>query len=312
MAVAATWGNQPVPWTGTDTPIKDYFPVVDQNAPYIVVTNAVYGFDVELTVPDGFVYVTLERRQNGMTLPVYGAQNLKPPNQLAATYNIHDTMVLQNTRTEYRGVGLWTDGSTSEIVKGPWVSAGNMYVDFGADVLFNIDHPDVRLGVHVEDIGEQSYSSKREVVFALGRPDPVVVSGRRHYPSSVVTLLTLDDKGRRDMMWALGHSSHMAFSPQHPNYGYDHVPYWSIGEITESRTSIRGYEPSRRWRLEVQEITPPRPAELIASPPIDIPEPPVDPPPHGGDWGDATILWSTYQNSYWSAVPTLWGDVAGA
>jgi hypothetical protein len=52
----------------------------------------------------------------------------------------------------------------------------------------------------------------------------------------------------------------VAFVPQYPDYGLAGVVYFAIGEVIEERTSPKAVESSRRWIVDVQQISAP-PAE---------------------------------------------------
>ena len=281
----------------------------------IVVTKGLFGFHIVLTVPDDTVYVTLERRANDIILPVENASNLTVTDKLATEITVDDYSALQNTVVEYRAVSLWTDGATSEIVKGAWTRMDADFLNFGGDTLFSASRPDLRLQVTVEQISTVTRNTPQEIVYGLDRADPIVVSGRTRYPEAQLTFYTFDDPSRRQLLSLLRNTDIMALSPWKPNFGWDGVPYFAIGRFTEDRPSPRGYEPTRKWVVDIHQVEPYAPAYGVGSSPTPVPppdnngpstDPNTDPDPEG------TILWNVYLDDRWRDIGTMdWGEVAG-
>lgn len=275
-----------------------------------------YGFTVSLGVPEGTLYVSAERRANGITMPVEGAVNITVPGGTAQTLTVTDVSALQNTPVEYRAVSLWSDGTTSELVKGEWTTVSD-YLDFGSDYLFHATRPDIRLPVTVESFPEQASEITQEIVFPLDRPDPIVISGRRRYPSAQLTVLTFSDAERRDMRTLMNSTDVVAFSPWQSTYGFDKVTYWALGKVTESRVTARGFNPLRRWKMEIQQVEPPLPENPVTSRPTPVPPPssggdPITNPPPGVPDPEGSIVWEQYLSQRWSALASSqWGEVAG-
>jgi hypothetical protein len=134
--------------------------------------------------------------------------------------------------------------------------------DFGGDVIFDLGKPWAGLVVNVESFPTQNYDIARDVANVWDRPDPVVVSGERQLPSGTLNLLTLSVGERGALKDTLFTGNIVAFSPAHPAYGVDSPSYFSVGKVTEERTSPLALEESRRWALEVQQVEPPRSSYL--------------------------------------------------
>ena len=281
----------------------------------VTVEKELFGFLAHMSVPDGTVYVTLERRANGVIRAVEGADSITVPDKLATEFDVEDFSALQNTVVEYRAVSLWTDGATSEIIKGDWVLMDTDYLNFGGDVLFHAARPDLRMKVTVASIGAVSRDTPQEIVYGMDRADPIVVSGRTRYPTGQVTLYTFSDEDRRQLLFLVRNTDILAFSPWKPNYGYDIVPYLAVGKTVEERPSPRGNEPTRKWTLDFQQVEPAVPEEKIGSSPTPVPPPGNEKPPSQPDPEpdpEGTILWNAYLDSRWRDAGTMtWGEVAG-
>jgi hypothetical protein len=274
-----------------------------------------FGFIVTMSVPEGTMFVSLERRANGVTMPVEGAVNITNADGWERNIVVDDFGAPQNTGIQYRAVALWTDGTTSEVVRGGWVSTPE-FLNFGADYLSHATRPDIRMAITVESLPELTRDIKQEVIYALDRPDPIVVSGRRQYPSGQLSLLTFTAAERRALLQMISLTDVVALAPWQTTYGFDRVMHFSVGRVNESRVSRRATEPARRWSLEVQQVEPPLPENPIVSPNL------IDPPSSGGgpigvadpnvpDPTGAT-LWSNYLTSRWRQLAfNNWGEVAG-
>ena len=129
--------------------------------------------------------------------------------------------------------------------------------DFGGDVIFDLGMPWAGIPVIVESFITQTYSIQREVISVWDRPDPVVVSGVRQFPSGTLQLLTLELTERKALLDTIRSGNLIAFSPWKPEYGLDSLTYFSIGNVQEERPSRLAIEPSRRWSLEVQQVRQP-------------------------------------------------------
>lgn len=281
----------------------------------IAVTKDQFGFQIVMSVPDDTVYVTLERRANDVIKPVDGADSITIVDKLATEITVKDFSALQNTVIEYRAVSLWTDGATSEIVKGDWTRMDADFLNFGGDILFHASRPDLRLKVTVAGISTVTRDTPQEIVYGLDRSDPIVVSGRTRYPAGQLSLYTFEDSARRQLLSLLQNTDVLALSPWQPNFGWDVVPYFAIGRVAEERPSPRGYEPTRRWVLDVHQVEPLSPYDGVGSSPTPVPPPGNERPPSAPDPDpdpEGTILWNAYLADRWRDIGTMtWGEVAG-
>ena len=201
----------------------------------------------------GGTQFTVYRVTPDATQAVRGALRKDSTNALV----VADYEAPQNTPLAYYAEA--TDGvmtKVSDIVQ----PAG--MIDRGGDVIFGLTNPLAWLKVTVESFPELVSKGRRDVVEVVGRPDPVVVSDTRLYPSGALTLITLTESERQAMNTLLADGNIIAFSPASPEYGFADVWYFSVGDVREVRTSSLGYEESRRFTLDVQRIAPP-PADFI-------------------------------------------------
>jgi hypothetical protein len=143
------------------------------------------------------------------------------------------------------------------------VAAGQF--DFGGDVIFDLGKPWAGLVVLVESFPQQDYDIARDVANVWDRPDPVVVSGERQLPSGTLNLLTLSVGDLGALKDTLFTGNVVAFSPHDPRYGVDSPSYYSVGKVSEVRTSTFALEESRRWALDVQQVEPPRSSYMYPS-----------------------------------------------
>lgn len=128
---------------------------------------------------------------------------------------------------------------------------------FPGDVLFDLSDPRRGMVINVESFKTNQYGISRDVQRVWGRKDPVVISGVREYPAGELRLYTLTLAERQNFLDIINNGSTVAFSPHSPSYGLDGVIYFAIGNVTEERTSSKAIEPSRRWILEVQQVSQP-------------------------------------------------------
>lgn len=154
----------------------------------------------------------------------------------------------QNTAISYQAI---SPQEASNVV-----AAGSF--DFGGDVIFDLGKPWAGLVVNVESFPQQDYDIARDVANVWDRPDPVVVSGERQMPSGTLNLITLSVGEKGALKDTLFTGNVVAFSPADPRYGVDSPSYYSVGKVSEARTSPLALEESRRWALEVQQVEPPR------------------------------------------------------
>lgn len=135
-------------------------------------------------------------------------------------------------------------------------------VDRGGDYLFGLVNPLAGMAVNVVGFSELSRSSRQEVVTVIGRPDPVVVSDVLQYPTGTMTVATLTDSERLNLLSLAAGGTILAFSPRYTNYGFSDVWYLSVSRLTEQRVSRIGTRPERLFTMEFQRVSPP-PANFV-------------------------------------------------
>lgn len=279
--------------------------------PTVSISKGAFWFLITVNAA-GASKITVEREVNGVVHPVEGAQDILP---IADTFSVYDYMAMQRVRHRYRATRYDPNplnNNELEPTRGAWVATpDDTYLDFGGDVLFDAANPAIRASVVVEGIDLMKRSVNQNVVNVIGRPDPVVVSSVRHWPSGSLRLLTLTDDDRRTLIQLLDNSNIVAFSPRGPEYGYDSVPFYAVGDVDETRPSPRGYEPARRWMLTVQQVAAPK---LLLKNVDDGVGGGTTPPGGGGDGTTpGTRVWSDYSSTKdWTDLDhTDWQTVAG-
>lgn len=288
--------------------------------PTVVLSKNAYGFTAVINAP-GASLLTLQREVNGVVQNVDGAERILP---IADDTTVHDFTAMQHVMHKYRAIRYDNDplnpGGLVATV-GDWVATPqDLYLDFGADVIFHAARPEVRMPIIVEGFDAITRKISQSVVHVIGRADPVVVSGVRSYGAGTLRLITLEDQDRRDLLALLSMTDIIAFSPHQPTYGFDFVPFYAVGDVVEERPSPRGYQPARRWTLNVQRVDAPRPARSNVGgtvPPPDGPVnplPPVNPPTPENPDPDPTPArrWADYTNRKWTDIDHVqWRDIAG-
>jgi hypothetical protein len=189
----------------------------------------------------------------------------------------------QNVEVSYRATST-PGGPSAEVPAGSF--------DFGGDVIFDLGKPWAGLVVTVESFPQQDYDIPRDVVGVWDRPDPIVVSGERRLPSGMLNLITLSLGQKGALSDTLFTGNIVAFSPWKPTYGLPSPAYYSVGKVTETRTSPLAEEDSRRWALEVQQVSAPRSTYV---------------------YPEGTTTWQQVKTvGQWSAqLGKLWYEVAG-
>ena len=202
----------------------------------------------------------------------------------AGALNAADYEAPQNQALSY--VAVVTDGSTAKTSAIVTVTGT---LDRGADVLFGLTNPLATVPVHVLGIPDLTTNVMQESVRVVGRPDPVVVSDVRSYPTGTLMLATISDAERLAVNSLLASGLVLAFSPRYPSYGFDDVWYLSIGAVTEKRSSEDVTAPEREWDLAFQRISPP-PADFIG--------------PAFATWNDVYVAGDTWAATL--AAATTW------
>jgi hypothetical protein len=129
--------------------------------------------------------------------------------------------------------------------------------NFGGDVIFDLADPKRGMVINVESLPTLQRQISRDVQRVWGRPDPVVISGVREMPTGTLNLLTLNLDERDNLLSIIQNGSTIAFAPHKRDYGLPGLMYLAVGNVSESRVTNLARESTRRWALEVQEVTPP-------------------------------------------------------
>lgn len=129
--------------------------------------------------------------------------------------------------------------------------------NWGRDNILDLGDPKRSMLIWVEKFQQYKYGISRDVQRVWGRRDPVVISGVREMLSGQLSLITLGLGERENFLNIIKNGSTVAFVPQYPEYGLEGIMYFAVGDVTEERTSTKAREDSRRWLLDVQQVSPP-------------------------------------------------------
>jgi len=217
----------------------------------------------------------------GRTL-VRGAENLTA---VSGQTIFVDYELPQNTPISY----VATTTVTTVVSTSNTVVVGS--VDFGGDVIFDLGTPWSGMQVYVESFASAQYAISQETLSVWDRPDPVVVSGVRQLPAGKLVLITLTLAARASLLDIIRSGNVVGFLQWQPSYGLDPVTYFSVGSVNEVRVSKFATEPTRRWELDVQQVSMPPAAKMYPT---------------------GTVTWLTVKNANWAAyLPKQWYEVAG-
>lgn len=113
------------------------------------------------------------------------------------------------------------------------------------------------VGCTVGEISDLEYASRDSVMQIIGRRSPVVVRDLRSNPTGKLTLITSTDAEARAMRAIVNGGNSLCLSPASSAYGIDSPLHFVATDVTESRVTRLGVEPTRRWTLEFLVIDPP-------------------------------------------------------
>lgn len=131
-------------------------------------------------------------------------------------------------------------------------------IDRGGDYLFDLSTPLNGMLVRIVSLPSLAREPKAELVWVDGRPDPIVTTGVLRMPAGELAIATDTANARTRLLALISVGNLLAVSVRGPEYGFDDVVYFAItGPVVEARASLRGDEPSRLWRIPVQQVTPP-------------------------------------------------------
>ena len=183
----------------------------------------------------------------GQLLPVRQAEDI----EMADLFQTFDWEAPQGRPLAYRAVVTdGTDTLTAEVI-------ADGVIDYGGDWIMPVGRTELGMNVTVEmgGVGGLDRGVMRSVMNVVNRPSPVVVSWGRNMWATTISLLTLEDWERIQFTRLLNYPIIM-FAAR-PGFGVDEPVFLSVGAVTEERTSGLGYETSRRWAVEVQQVSRP-------------------------------------------------------
>jgi hypothetical protein len=240
-----------------------------------------------------FVTVLVVAADPGTTATVYRQYGSGKPEIVRGAKSVPvknpETLVIDHEVPQGYEITYWVTSTAGSVTLESVHKKVGPY-NFGRDVLFDLADPRQGMLVYVESFQAYKYGISRDVQRVWGRSDPVVISGVREMLSGTLDLITLSLAERTNILEIIQNGSTVAFAPQYPAYGLEGVMYFAVGDVIEERTSPKAIEDSRRWRLDVQQITAP-PAEYKY-------------PSYGKTWREfREEPWSDYaMTQWWEAI----------
>lgn len=125
------------------------------------------------------------------------------------------------------------------------------------DVLFDPYDMDNWAPVTVESWNDLQFDASGDVVRPYGRPDPVVVTDVRPFPSGTLVLVTLDHDERSWLEALLGTGRIIGLRPASDEFGLPPEVFLYVGKAVSARVVRRATAVERRWTLEVQMVRAP-------------------------------------------------------
>jgi hypothetical protein len=183
----------------------------------------------------------------GQLLAVRQAEDV----EMADLFQAFDWEAPQGRPLAYRAVV--TDGTidlTDEVI-------ADGLIDYGGDWIMPVGRQELGMNVTVEmgGVGGIDRPVMRSVMNVVNRPSPVVVSWGRNLGTGSVTFLTLEDWERLQFLRLINYP--IVMFAARPGFGVDEPLFLSVGSVVEERTSGLGYETSRRWVLDIQQVSRP-------------------------------------------------------
>lgn len=125
------------------------------------------------------------------------------------------------------------------------------------DVLFDPYRAGHSAAVTVGSWNDLTFDASGDVVRVYGRPDPVVVTDVRPYPSGTLVLVTLEHEERAWMEELLASGRIIGLRPASPEFGLPSEVFLYVGKATMTRVVPRASAVERRWTLDVQVVEAP-------------------------------------------------------
>jgi len=129
--------------------------------------------------------------------------------------------------------------------------------DYGSDLIFPLNDPINGLKIHIEQISNLTWPVSQNVLKVWNRPDPIVVSGAREYPSGSIKFVTFTDRERRELLRIMTDGGVIGLNPRKSDTGFEGIAYFSIGQVIENRMVARASDPMRRWDAQIQQVSAP-------------------------------------------------------
>ena len=170
--------------------------------------------------------------------------------------------------------------------------------NYGGDIVFPLNDPINALQIHIEQISNLNYSVSQNVLKVWNRPDPIVVSGVREYPSGQIKFVTFTDRERQTFLKMLRDGGVIGLNPSKSDTGFDGIAYFNVGQVTENRMVPRASDPMRRWDAQIQQVE---------APPATWPYPTGS----GETWGELQRTdddWSLVSDELWIDVLDFGGE----
>jgi hypothetical protein len=125
-----------------------------------------------------------------------------------------------------------------------------------ADFMFDPYNLSNEQEVIVQSFDSLTYDDEGDIVWVIGRPDPVVVTGVRRLAKGTLSLVTLDAVDR-DWLEALLETGRIVGFKPTPESGLPSTMYLYVSRVTQKRVVRRVGAQERIWTLEVQAVEAP-------------------------------------------------------
>jgi hypothetical protein len=125
------------------------------------------------------------------------------------------------------------------------------------DILFDPYQVGHQSAVVVLSWDDLSYDGSGDVVRVYGRPDPIVVTDVRPYPSGSLVLATLEHSEREWVAALLASGRIIGLRPASSDFGLPAEVFLYVGKVVMSRVVRRASAVERRWSLDVQVVRAP-------------------------------------------------------
>jgi hypothetical protein len=123
------------------------------------------------------------------------------------------------------------------------------------DVLFDPYRVGHEGFVVVQSWNDWVFDASGDVVRVYGRPDPIVVTDGRPYPSGSLVLVTLEHSEREWLADLLSTGRVIGLRPANPaGFGLPEEVFLYVGKAVMSRVVTRATAVERRWSLDVQVV----------------------------------------------------------